>query len=119
MEGRVRFCQLVVVPLAGLARRYEARLAEIGEMPRRRWLRNVQHRYEIADAQFPFEQQVQDAQPRAIGKCLEHEMDLRLGHGRLKTRAIVAGIMLPRKVSAISAATSIFCHKLGVARHIR
>jgi hypothetical protein len=87
VERRIRFGQLVVIPLAVLPRGHESRAAQVRQVTRRRGLWNVQDVHEIAHAQFPVEQQVQNAQPRTIGKCAKHQINLRFRHGSVYSLA--------------------------------
>jgi hypothetical protein len=50
-------------------------------------LRNMQYIHEIAHAQFPVEQQVQNSQPSAVGKSAKHQINLRFRHGSVYSLA--------------------------------
>lgn len=81
VERRIGFGQLVVVPLPIFACGHETRAAQVRQVARRGRLRDVQNVHKITHAQFPVEQQVQNAQPRAIRKCAKHQINLRFRHG--------------------------------------
>ena len=87
VERRIRFGQRVVIPLAILPRGHESRATQVCQVTRRRGLRDMQNVHEIAHAQFTAEQQVQNAQPRAIGKCAKHQINLRFRHGSVYSLA--------------------------------
>ena len=64
----------VVAPESIFARRHETRPPQVGQMPRRLRLRHAQHIDQIAHAQLPAPQQMQNPQPRPVGKRPEHHI---------------------------------------------
>ena len=59
---------------------YESRPAQVSEVPRGRGLRHPGGVHDIADAHFTAQQQMQNAEPRAIRKSAEHEIDSWFAH---------------------------------------
>lgn len=80
MEFRFRRLQGVIVPQAVSAGRHESGLTQVREMPRRGRLRDFQDFDQVPDAHLSIQEQVEDAQPRRVGKRTKHEVDLRRWH---------------------------------------
>jgi len=81
VEPAVGRSQRVVLPDTVLPDAHEARLAEVREMPRHRRLRGAEDGNEVSHAYLlVLLEQVEDAQPRAIGEGSEHPIDARSLH---------------------------------------
>jgi hypothetical protein len=55
--------------------------SQLRQMARRDWLGHTEDVHKIADAEFSFGEQMEDAETRAIGKCSKHQIHLRSRHG--------------------------------------
>jgi hypothetical protein len=51
-------------------------------------LRHARDAYDIADAHFAFQEDMQDAQPGAVRESAEHEIDSWFGHGLYSAKRI-------------------------------
>ena len=50
-------------------------LAQVGQVPGDAWLRSLQDFHDVPDAEFPALQDVENPQPRSVGKRPEHQVD--------------------------------------------
>jgi hypothetical protein len=80
MERRIGRCESVVVPQAVFSPQNQTGLAKVREMARRFGLRDLRDGYDVADADFALQEQMQDSQPGTVGECPKHEIDGRCGH---------------------------------------
>lgn len=62
-------------PQAVFLREYQPRSPQVGEVTGNRRLGRFQHLHDIADTQVALQQQMQDAQPRAVRKRPESHID--------------------------------------------
>ena len=75
METTVGGRKAIVMPEAILAGQHKPGLAEVGQMAGRAGLSHVEQTDQIANAQLPFAQQIQDPQPGSVGKCPKDRFD--------------------------------------------
>jgi hypothetical protein len=85
---RLAMCrrQAVVHPQALFPGNHQPRLAQIGEVPGGGGLRDVQDVNQIADAQFPALEQIENPQPSSVGECPENRLGLGLSSFGLHIR---------------------------------
>jgi hypothetical protein len=72
--------EFVIGPETQASLLYESRPAQVSEVPRGRGLRHPGGVHDIADAHFTAQQQMQNAEPRAIRESAEHKIDSRFAH---------------------------------------
>lgn len=81
MKRRLCFFQLIEAPFSVSAGHDEARSTEVRQMARGSRLRNIEDVHQIPDAQFALREQMQNAQPCAVGESSKHQINLRFRHG--------------------------------------